>query len=534
MEKITPEEIRLQLTDILNSQKFVHSTRLRNFLKFIVEETLEGRGAQLKTYTLATNVFKLGNNFDPATNPLIRVEAGRLRSKLDYYYLTNPQAKVRICIPTGGYVVHFSRNNFSTIKDEDFSTSPAQAARDIATVRVVPFTAINKTEEASRFIAGLVNDLTIDLTKFTDISVVGSPQGTSSLEGEKSPTHAKARFILSGSVEMTGEDLKIWVCLTDTSLGTNVWAEKFCATVTRELFSELQDNVAQSISSRIADGFGFIKRVLLKESTGKQAGQIGLRDAALFYYQWHTALTLESFKTALVAMEQVLEQEPNNALVLAMLSDLYASDYHWSYGQTENSLEKALTLAIHAVNVDPGCQVAHQAAAFNYYLRQKLDMFMASAEKAISLNSSNVSVLMAISFWYGMSGKWDKSLEIINKTVPLTTSPPPWYRANLSLYYYLEENYDAAFVEAHKIMMPDTLWDAMYRLISSGKLGLKKEYQASKRDLLKIYPDFENTGMCILRRNICNETYVEKIREGLMAGGIKFSTPSYSFSDVIR
>lgn len=516
------------MADILKSKEFQSSVRLQDFLKFIVEESLAGRNKQLKAYTLAASVFKLGDNFDPASNPLVRVEAGRLRNKLDHYYLTHPHASVRIAIPKGGYAAHFSRNTFlSSLENTAFEArkapeAPIQAARDIATVLILPFTAINNTEETARFIAGLVNELTIDLTRFTDLSVIGSPQGTPSLAERRTSIYANARFILSGSVEMVGKDLKIWVCLTDTSFGANVWAEKFCGSVTEETFSELQDTVAQSVSSRIADGFGLIKRALLRESTGKQTDQVNSREAALYYYQWHTALTLDSFKTALTAIEQALDQEPDNTLVRAMLSDLYASDYHWSYGQVEDPLEKALPLAVQAVNADPACQVAHQAAAFNYYLRKDLAMFMSSAEIAISLNPSNVSALTAISFWYGLSGEWEKSLQIINKAVALTPSPPPWYRANLSLYHYLQEDYDAAFVEAHKIMMPGTLWDAMYRLISSGKLGLKKEAQRSKDDLLSIYPDFESRGLTILSRNVCNEAYAQKIREGLVAGGIKF------------
>ncbi len=530
LEEVTPEEIRRQLADILKSREFQNSVRLHDFLKFIVEESLAGRDTQLKAYTLATNVFKLGDSFDPAANPLIRVEAGRLRNKLDHYYLTHPQAPVRIAMPKGGYAPHFSRNTFlsplenAIFEAKDASEPPIQAARGIATVLILPFTAINNTEEAARFIAGLVNELTIDLTKFTDLSVIGSPQSVSPFSERGTSAYANARFILSGSVEMSEKDLKIWVCLTDTSFGANVWAEKFCGSLAEATFSELQDKVAQSVSSRIADGFGLIKRALLHESAKKRVDQISPREAALFYYQWHTALTLDSFKTALAAIEQALDQEPDNTLVRAMLSDLYASDYHWSYGQVEDSLEKALPLAVQAVNADPGCQVAHQAAAFNYYLRQDLRMFMASAEKAIRLNPSNVSALTAISFWYGLSGEWEKSLQILNKAVALTPSPPPWYRANLSLYHYLQEDYNAAFVEAHKIMMPETLWDAMYRLISSGKLGLKKEAQLSKADLLKIYPDFECRGLTILNRNVCNKAYAEKIREGLAAGGVKFST----------
>ena len=160
LEKVTPEEIRRQLADILKSKEFQSSIRLRDFLKFIVEESLEGRDKQLKAYTLATNVFQLGDNFDSAVNPLIRVEAGRLRNKLDHYYLTHPHASVRIAIPKGGYAAHFCKNPSAHIQagpGQEAAPTPEQAPQFSArtTSLILPFINANKSEEVERFLLGL-------------------------------------------------------------------------------------------------------------------------------------------------------------------------------------------------------------------------------------------------------------------------------------------------------------------------------------------------------------------------------------------
>ena len=143
LEGVTSAEVRQQLAEILKSKDFQASERLQRFLTFIVEESLKGRGKALKAYCVAVEVFKLGTDFDPSTNPLIRVEAGRLRSKLDHYYLTCPDAPVRIIIPKGGYAALFYKNPSAQIQagqSHEAALEPEQSAQSSArtTILILP------------------------------------------------------------------------------------------------------------------------------------------------------------------------------------------------------------------------------------------------------------------------------------------------------------------------------------------------------------------------------------------------------------
>jgi adenylate cyclase len=100
--------IREQVTRILGGADFRHAERLRRFLLFIVEETLCGRGDRLKAYSIALAVFDRGATFDPQLDPIVRVEAGRLRRALEHYYVTEgAYDRVLIGVPKGGYVPRF-------------------------------------------------------------------------------------------------------------------------------------------------------------------------------------------------------------------------------------------------------------------------------------------------------------------------------------------------------------------------------------------------------------------------------------------
>ena len=96
--------IREQLVRILNSGPFHQSQRRQRFLEYLVNETLAGRGERLKGYNIALEVFERPETFDPTVDPLVRIEAARLREKLREYYGTEGQGDpIHIDLPKGTY-----------------------------------------------------------------------------------------------------------------------------------------------------------------------------------------------------------------------------------------------------------------------------------------------------------------------------------------------------------------------------------------------------------------------------------------------
>src|SRR5262245_36232827 len=96
--------IREQLVRILNSGPFHQSHRRQRFLEYLVNEALAGRGERLKAYNVALEVFERPETFDPTVDPLVRIEAARLREKLREYYGTEGQSDaIHIDLPKGAY-----------------------------------------------------------------------------------------------------------------------------------------------------------------------------------------------------------------------------------------------------------------------------------------------------------------------------------------------------------------------------------------------------------------------------------------------
>lgn len=107
---LSSEEIQQALARILASELFLRSERLTQFLTYVVQKTLQGESEGLKEYHIGVEVCGRKSSYDPRTDPVVRVEARRLRSALDLYYAqAGRDDGVQIALPKGGYVPRFLR-----------------------------------------------------------------------------------------------------------------------------------------------------------------------------------------------------------------------------------------------------------------------------------------------------------------------------------------------------------------------------------------------------------------------------------------
>ncbi len=100
--------VRCQLARIESHPLFVRSLRMRRFLEFTIERMLAGKADELKEYVLGVEVFDRPVSHDPRIDPIVRVEARRLRAKLrDFYQSDGAQDELMIEYPLGSYVPRF-------------------------------------------------------------------------------------------------------------------------------------------------------------------------------------------------------------------------------------------------------------------------------------------------------------------------------------------------------------------------------------------------------------------------------------------
>ena len=260
---MTPDTnaVRAQLERILASGTFATAGRHSRVLRYIVERTLAGEGEQLKEYVLGTEVFDRPDSYDPRLDSIVRVEARRLRSRLEEYYRREGSAdSVVITIPRGSYVPGFAlprpTSSHSAVVPERRAYSPVvivAAASSVAIVvlaaglvfnnngrvparasptpdiAVLPFEHYSTREEDALYVAKLTDAVTAELAQLGTVSVASRTSASRYATGSV-PEIAKAlkvEMVVEGSVDLTDDRPRLTIRLVDARLDRKVWVGEY-------------------------------------------------------------------------------------------------------------------------------------------------------------------------------------------------------------------------------------------------------------------------------------------------------------------
>lgn len=122
------QEVRAALNNVLASSVFSRSPSLSRFLDYVVQRALDPTNGAISAYGIATEALGRREDFDPMTDPVIRVTAGRLRQALDRYYAgEGANDPLRITMPSGGYTPVFERRDIAQCAPKPIADAPAQS-----------------------------------------------------------------------------------------------------------------------------------------------------------------------------------------------------------------------------------------------------------------------------------------------------------------------------------------------------------------------------------------------------------------------
>jgi adenylate cyclase len=257
---LTPEVcaaavVRDELRRVLSSTNFTTSDRNRRFLEYVIEETLAGRARRLKAYNIATTVFGRPDSFDPQIDPVVRMEAGRLRRALERFYLLDGNAvSLRIAMPKGGYAPEFraieARTETGLADDSTTSDGPPS-------IIVAPFDPEGDSATL-RLNVGFARQVMIDLHQLGDC-VVCDPQLTPgrASEARGAATIRAGDRMLTGDVALVGDVLSATALLLDARTGRVLWGNTFQRTVRRgQNVLAVRDEVADSVAHALHEYLG--------------------------------------------------------------------------------------------------------------------------------------------------------------------------------------------------------------------------------------------------------------------------------------
>ncbi|WP_170430272.1 hypothetical protein [Ruegeria arenilitoris] len=382
-----------QLDRMFESSQFGANDRRRAFLKYIVDETLAGRADCLKGYSIGVSVLGRSEDFDATSDPVVRLEARRLRRELEHYYLTDgSNDPLVITIPKGSYVPSFEFRDISSehsmasgrtgksgrtgwrapnwlllillmllmavtgvmliqnvgteIPPTDQATADNDLWGDLPVVAVMPFNPLGNSAVSSVAARGIAEDITTDLARVQGLRVIsyastaGLSDGAVDLidEGRK----LGATHILRGSLQTMTDGYRLNIGLVDVDSRGEIWAKRFDY-MTADRF-DTQTEISREISATFSIE-------LFPELTSRiEDARWTRRDARILYQQAldiiHPPSDPARFDAAHTLLERVVSLEPDAPHGHAGLG--FAESHRTWFGLAPNTDESRAVIRQHA------------------------------------------------------------------------------------------------------------------------------------------------------------------------------------------
>lgn len=432
--KVSDKLVHQQLSRILSSKTFAQVDRLKRFVSFIVGETAAGRGGDLKEYVIGVQVFGKEPSFDPRTDPIVRVQARRLRARLARYYRDEGNNdELIVDLPKGGYAPVFR------VRDEappaKRSLTATLAHRN--TVSVMPLADDSAGGSLDYFCRGLRDEIVHALTSIKALRVLAARADDGNRDGDADPV--AAALVITGGVRSARDRLRVTIHLVDGASGFYLWSESCDVDAADPLAG--QEAIAKIVADKVApEVYGDNTPAVRRQSENLAARNLYLQG------RYHlNQRTEDSLIKAVEFFEKAIVEDTQFSLAHSGLSDACGLLAHYGVLGPADVWAKAASSAATAVMLDGHSAEAHTSLA---HARATQDWDFSAAEalfqKAIQLNPRYSTAR----HWYAMSclvpmGRLDEALEQILLAQSLDPVSPIIAR-DVAVVQYYRRDFDAA------------------------------------------------------------------------------------------
>jgi adenylate cyclase len=522
------DAIRRQLDRILSSPEFHATDKMRSFLRFVVEEKLAGRSYRIKGHTVAVNVFGRGEDFDATNDPVVRIQAGRLRRALERYYLVGGvNDPVLIDIPKGRYVPRFTvrPSTLSPPSGRPYGFAVRESVEtDGLSVAVLPFENVTGDPDQLVLTVGLTEELVTELTRFQDVAVIPCHAARKPPDSPSDPIELArsvgARFILRGSVRRDAETVKVSAQLTDAGNGHQIWADASTHPAEASRLIATQEQIALGVVGSIASEYGVMARRLSSESRKKPPTELRTYEAMLRYYGHQIAPSPESAHTCFDALRHAAAEEPEYGPVWSALATLHCQMYTFDAAGFDNAMETALEHARKGVFLEPGSQLGRTILAYASHLADDHDSFREESEKALALNPNSPYTVGAIGYMHALRGELQRGLPMLDRAMAANPCHPAWFHAGRVIDHLVRREHENALAETrtHRPFM--SFWDDVMLAALLGKLGRIDEARPHVDRVIDQKPDFAGRARELCQRSLKIDAVIDDLMEGLHLAGL--------------
>lgn len=494
----TVDQVRGQAEKIMQTGPLARVNRARKLFQYIVDQTLGGNSKRLKQYSIATEALGRGTDFDPDTDPIVRLEASKLRRALDDYYLRSGSSDpVRISIPKGSYVPVFELLDG---KSGESKADPAPAGivnygtqtLSVQRLLIIPPQVQLKNGAAQTLTDGLFEQLNVELARYSDISLVTHSEihGDMAIDLVGAGVKSQARFVVSGSARENGEQVRITVRLHDVRAGSIIWIECFDLDTNSSQGLQTEETIARHIAGAIADYYGVISHTLSLQSVYSVGKPWNLQDAIQRHRYLARTLTERVYRIARADLEIGMTQAAFHPMVWAALAHTIFYGNVLGFDDDENWMTLVYRYAQRSFELDHKCAFGHVVIGLHGLYQREFDDVFETCKRIMQDNPHAPSTKLSAGFFRSLAGDWTNGCAMLNSALSTLLHPPGWAYRVTFLDHYRRKNYVEALHEIGKYHAPEHFTPPLLRAAALAQLGRIEEASGSVAEVLRICPRF--------------------------------------------
>jgi adenylate cyclase len=569
------DEVRAYLRTLTGSSDFDASERNRRFLSYVVEETLEGRADRIKAYNVALAAFDRGEDFDPLTDPIVRIEARRLRQSLEHYYLTAGKSDpIRIDVPKGSYFATFGyapespspippaardigpsaadsppragskvrRPSYKVLvlaalallasavaayvlsPQEQRAGSVAAGSRGPA-ILITPFEFVGNDPSQSYLARGLTYQVIGTLTRFDDLFVYGSETSFGVQNADSSTTleGVTPDYVLTGSVQADKARVRASAILSDAKSSQYVWSSTAEGDITPSGLMRVNDDIAVQVATAIAQPHGLVFERKAQEIATRPADDLVSYECVVRFRQYWGSHSDRDFDVVRACLERSIAADPHYARAYSSLALLYIDTYRYGLGASQVSfdpLQRAAELADRSIELAPNASNGYLAKSMALWFLHDVEGSIRVARRGLEINPYDTDLLADLGLHLAVRARWDEAMPLIEEAYGRNPGAPVSYYIATFLHEYMTEDYGAALKSANKVQTPSAL-SRVARAIAHAQLGQMDEARKAVAEILEINPRYgDHVRADLAKRNHVPEI-IEAVAHGLEKAGLR-------------
>jgi TolB-like protein len=569
-----PDEVRAQLERMTASDDFNRSPQLGAFLRFVVESVLQGKSDRIKAYTIGVDVLRRDAKFDPQLDPIVRVEATRLRRTIDRYYAgLGADDTIRIDLPRGSYIPTFSRrptlpgvtahsstlDRFWSIRlllvaivaliviaavvalSQRRASAPGVASTPSGTAQptaaalppgnglpvlmMPPFEVSGAPGPRSIGARSLQETLSNAFTHFDLVNVQLESADHQAAAGNETPParEANADFRFSGSVEYADDGAaRLLFRLIDLADGSIVWSRVFDKVLGGDDKAAAEERIVRELAGILLQPFG----VIYAYQRAKVLG--GTLTDPRYRCLVEVIDSFSSFDPAQQergrdCLEQLTTRDPGFALGFSYLAAVYLREYLYDFGTRPGDappLERGLTAARRGVELNPESSRAYEMMFVIQFARRELTAAFDAAAKAIALNRYDMRLLGAYGARLIANGDIDKGLATLRQAGNDGTVRPPFEEFFLFLGEYMRGDVSSATFHADQITNDSFQLGLIARALAAVAKGDSEAATRALSRLVALDPAWRDDTRGTLAKFFYAPAIVDRLSSDLAAAGL--------------